>query len=102
MEKQQELYDRWNETSKCQYWQKDAFRCTYTEPEIAHVGLYEKDIKEQKIDADTYTRPLAAVDRCKCDGVTRGFVKMRLVLILVVAAVSKSIVHHIIYIVMTI
>jgi pyruvate/2-oxoglutarate dehydrogenase complex dihydrolipoamide dehydrogenase (E3) component len=50
--------------------------CTYTDPEIAHVGLYEKELDAAGTAYDTYTRPLDAVDRCKCEGVTRGFVKI--------------------------
>ena len=30
--------------------------CTYTEPEIAHVGMYEKDAKAKGIEVETYTR----------------------------------------------
>ena len=45
---------------------------TYTDPEIAHVGLYEKDIEQ----CDTYIRYLKDVDRCKCEGITEGFVKI--------------------------
>jgi len=50
--------------------------CTYTDPEIAHVGLYEKELDTAGTAYDTYMRPLDAVDRCKCEGVTRGFVKI--------------------------
>mmetsp|Transcript_13023 Transcript_13023/g.42431 ORF Transcript_13023/g.42431 Transcript_13023/m.42431 type:complete len:589 (+) Transcript_13023:117-1883(+) len=46
---------------------------TYTDPEIAHVGLYEKEIDEPY---ETYVRHLKDVDRCKCEGITRGFVKI--------------------------
>uniref|UniRef100_A0A7S2UXV1 Mercuric reductase n=1 Tax=Fibrocapsa japonica TaxID=94617 RepID=A0A7S2UXV1_9STRA len=49
---------------------------TYTEPEVGHVGLYEYELDERGIEYETYKRELAAVDRCKCDGVTEGFVKI--------------------------
>jgi len=49
---------------------------TYTSPEIAHVGLYEKDAKEEGIEVDTYMLPLAAVDRAILDGETEGFVRV--------------------------
>jgi len=49
---------------------------TYTEPEIAHVGLYEADLKSRNIDFDTYTKHFADVDRAICDGELHGFVKI--------------------------
>jgi len=42
--------------------------CTYTQPEIAHVGLYEKDARERGIDVVTFTLPLEEVDRPVIDG----------------------------------
>jgi len=50
--------------------------CTYTEPEIAHVGLYEKEMDDRGIKYVTYKRDLKDVDRCKCEGVKAGFVKI--------------------------
>ncbi len=50
--------------------------CTYTSPEIAHVGLYEKDAKEKGIELDTFTQELGQVDRAILDGETEGFVKV--------------------------
>ena len=50
--------------------------CTYTEPEIAHVGLSERDAHEQAIAIDTYIQPLANVDRAITDGEAEGFVKI--------------------------
>jgi pyruvate/2-oxoglutarate dehydrogenase complex dihydrolipoamide dehydrogenase (E3) component len=52
--------------------------CTYTDPEIAHVGMYERDAKKQGIEVDTYVRPLAEVDRSVLDGEDEGFVKVHL------------------------
>ncbi len=49
---------------------------TYTDPEIAHVGLYEKDAAEQGIRIDTYLRKLDDVDRAVAEGETEGFVKI--------------------------
>lgn len=49
---------------------------TYTEPEVAHVGLYEKDLEERKIEYVTYKRELAEVDRAILEGDTEGFVKI--------------------------
>jgi len=50
--------------------------CTYTEPEIAHVGLYEKQAREQGIDIDTFTRELREVDRAILEGRTNGLVRV--------------------------
>jgi pyruvate/2-oxoglutarate dehydrogenase complex dihydrolipoamide dehydrogenase (E3) component len=50
--------------------------CTYTEPEIAHVGLYEKEAVEKGIEVDTFTRPMGDVDRAILEGRTNGFVRV--------------------------
>ncbi len=50
--------------------------CTYTEPEIAHVGLYPKEAEEQGIEIDTYRVDMSDVDRAVTDGETEGFVKV--------------------------
>jgi len=50
--------------------------CTYTSPEIAHVGLYEKQAAEQGLEIDTYLQPLRDVDRAILDGEDQGFVKV--------------------------
>jgi len=50
--------------------------CTYTEPEIAHVGLYEKKAQEQGIAVDTFTRELHDVDRSILEGHTNGLVRV--------------------------
>lgn len=50
--------------------------CTYTDPEIAHVGIYEREAKTKGIDLDTYSIPLNRVDRAIADGETDGFVKI--------------------------
>ena len=49
---------------------------TYLEPEIAHVGKYEDELNKNKIEFEVYKRNLADVDRCLCDGVSKGFVKI--------------------------
>ncbi len=49
---------------------------TYTSPEIAHVGLYEKDAKAKSIEVDTFTQELSKVDRAILDGETEGFVRV--------------------------
>ena len=49
---------------------------TYTDPEIAHVGLYERDANERGIEIDTYTTPLEKVNRAVADHQTEGFVRV--------------------------
>jgi pyruvate/2-oxoglutarate dehydrogenase complex dihydrolipoamide dehydrogenase (E3) component len=49
---------------------------TYTEPEVAHVGLYEKDLQEKNIEFATFTREFSDVDRTILEGETEGFVKI--------------------------
>ena len=50
--------------------------CTYTDPEIAHVGMYERDAQEKGIAVDTFVRTLDDVDRAIVDGEEKGFVKI--------------------------
>ena len=50
--------------------------CTYTDPEIAHVGMYEKEAAEKGIEVDTFIKPLSEVDRAITDGQEQGFVKV--------------------------
>jgi pyruvate/2-oxoglutarate dehydrogenase complex dihydrolipoamide dehydrogenase (E3) component len=52
--------------------------CTFTEPEIAHVGLYEKDAKEKGIEIETYTYKLDEVDRAIVDGEDEGFSRVHM------------------------
>jgi pyruvate/2-oxoglutarate dehydrogenase complex dihydrolipoamide dehydrogenase (E3) component len=50
--------------------------CTYTDPEIAHVGMYEKDAKEKGIPVETFVHYFKDVDRAILDGEDEGFVKV--------------------------
>ena len=50
--------------------------CTYTSPEIAHVGLYERQAKEQGIDVDTYHQDLREVDRAILESEDNGFARV--------------------------
>ena len=50
--------------------------CTYTDPEVAHVGLYEHDLEDRGITYKTFTRPFAEVDRAIVEGETEGFVRI--------------------------
>lgn len=47
--------------------------CTYTEPEIAHVGMSGTDAMNQGIAVDTFTQSLNTVDRAVIDGESAGF-----------------------------
>ncbi|MEK6195489.1 MAG: mercuric reductase, partial [Deltaproteobacteria bacterium] len=49
---------------------------TYTDPEVAHVGLYEKDLEERDIPFTTFKREFSDVDRGIVDGVAFGYVKI--------------------------
>jgi pyruvate/2-oxoglutarate dehydrogenase complex dihydrolipoamide dehydrogenase (E3) component len=49
--------------------------CTYTDPELAHVGMYEREAREKGLEVDQFVRPLSEVDRGIIDGET-GFVKV--------------------------
>jgi len=50
--------------------------CTYTDPEIAHVGMYEADAQKKGIEIDSYKFNLDDNDRAIADGETEGFVKV--------------------------
>jgi pyruvate/2-oxoglutarate dehydrogenase complex dihydrolipoamide dehydrogenase (E3) component len=50
--------------------------CTYTTPEVAHVGLYAKDAQEKGVEIETLTLPLADVDRALLDGADEGFLRL--------------------------
>jgi pyruvate/2-oxoglutarate dehydrogenase complex dihydrolipoamide dehydrogenase (E3) component len=50
--------------------------CTYTDPEIAHVGYYEKDAKAAGYEVATITEPLSHVDRAVLDGESEGFARV--------------------------
>ena len=50
--------------------------CTYTDPEIAHVGIYVRQARERNIPVKTFTVPMHDVDRAITDGEEEGFVKI--------------------------
>src|SRR5208282_1269586 len=50
--------------------------CTYTDPEIAHVGLYVREARDQNIPVRTFTIPMHDVHRAIADGEEVGFVKI--------------------------
>jgi pyruvate/2-oxoglutarate dehydrogenase complex dihydrolipoamide dehydrogenase (E3) component len=50
--------------------------CTYTDPEVAHVGLSERDAAARGIEVTTYRVPLREVNRAVTDGEDEGFLKL--------------------------
>ncbi len=50
--------------------------CTYTDPQIAHVGMYENDAKDQGIETHTIRVRLEDNDRSVLDGETDGFLRI--------------------------
>jgi len=52
--------------------------CTFTDPEIAHVGFYEDEARKRGLDVVTHTVNLAEVDRAVLDGATEGFARVHM------------------------
>jgi mercury(II) reductase len=50
--------------------------CTFTDPEIAHVGMYVTEAREKGIPVKTFTVLMHEVDRAIADGEEEGFVKL--------------------------
>jgi pyruvate/2-oxoglutarate dehydrogenase complex dihydrolipoamide dehydrogenase (E3) component len=50
--------------------------CTYTDPEVARVGLSEREAKEKGVAVQIFTQELRHVDRAVLDGEAEGFVKV--------------------------
>ncbi|MBW4475496.1 MAG: mercuric reductase [Tolypothrix brevis GSE-NOS-MK-07-07A] len=50
--------------------------CTYTDPEVAHVGMYPQEAEEKGIEIDTFSVAFKDVDRAIVDGETEGFTKL--------------------------
>ncbi len=49
---------------------------TYTDPEIAHVGMYESEAQAREINCNTIKINFDEVDRALADGETEGFLKI--------------------------
>jgi pyruvate/2-oxoglutarate dehydrogenase complex dihydrolipoamide dehydrogenase (E3) component len=49
---------------------------TYTDPEVAHVGLYEEEARDRGIEVETIKISFHDVDRAIADGEEEGFVKI--------------------------
>jgi pyruvate/2-oxoglutarate dehydrogenase complex dihydrolipoamide dehydrogenase (E3) component len=50
--------------------------CTYTDPEVARVGLSEDEASARGIAVEVSRHPLGHVDRALADGATDGFIKV--------------------------
>jgi pyruvate/2-oxoglutarate dehydrogenase complex dihydrolipoamide dehydrogenase (E3) component len=50
--------------------------CTYTSPELAHVGLTASEAGSRGIAIETITIPLEDVDRARLDGESEGFLRL--------------------------
>ena len=50
--------------------------CTYTSPEVAHVGLTEQAAADAGTALDTYELPFAEVDRAVLEDAAEGFIKI--------------------------
>ena len=49
---------------------------TYTDPEVAHVGMYPTDAAEAGVAIDTFVQSIGDTDRGRADGDEEGFVKI--------------------------
>ncbi len=50
--------------------------CTYSDPELAHVGLSESEAHSKGVPIDTFRTDMASVDRAVLDSESEGFVKI--------------------------
>jgi pyruvate/2-oxoglutarate dehydrogenase complex dihydrolipoamide dehydrogenase (E3) component len=56
--------------------QKNMPWSTYTDPELAHVGATEKELRQGNISYKTYRFPYDKIDRAITDGCTEGLIKV--------------------------
>ncbi|NJN65588.1 MAG: mercuric reductase [Chloroflexaceae bacterium] len=50
--------------------------CTFTDPEVAHVGMYEYEARQEGIEVTTFKIDLGEIDRAVVDSADAGFVKI--------------------------
>ena len=50
--------------------------CTFTDPELARVGLSETEARQRKIKHQVYRFPMQEIDRARADGVGQGLAKI--------------------------
>ena len=61
---------RWTKPSTAIPW------CTYTDPELARVGLSETEARTHGIEHRVYRFPFGDIDRARAEGETEGFAKL--------------------------
>ncbi len=61
---------RWAKPSPVVPW------CTYTDPELARVGLSETEARAHGIEHRVYRFPFDDIDRARAEGETEGFAKL--------------------------
>ncbi len=61
---------KWTKPSSVVPW------CTYTDPELARVGLSETEAQQRNIAHQVYRFPFEEVDRARAEGETEGFAKL--------------------------
>lgn len=75
-------------------------RCTFTDPEVARVGLSERQARERGVIYEVYRVPFARADRAQTDGQTQGFAKLltdrrgRLLGAAIVGAQAGELIHE--------
>jgi dihydrolipoamide dehydrogenase len=50
--------------------------CTFTDPELAHVGASEAELKEKGVSYEVYRFPFGKIDRAITEGETKGLIKV--------------------------
>ncbi|MGH8398106.1 MAG: dihydrolipoyl dehydrogenase family protein [Gammaproteobacteria bacterium] len=74
--------------------------CTFTEPEVARVGISEREARTKRLTHEVYRVPFARVDRAHTDGQTQGFIKLltdrrgRLLGAVIVGAHAGELIHE--------
>ena len=76
--------------------------CTYTDPEVAHVGIPAAEAEKRRPDVQTISVPLSDVDRAVLDDEAEGFVRVhhergRLLGCTIVAARAGELIGHVSY-----
>ena len=50
--------------------------CTYTDPELAHVGMTEEELKKKGVSYEVYRFPFSKIDRALTENETVGWIKI--------------------------
>lgn len=77
-------HQAWYAAVNALFWRFKSFRAdyrvlpaaTYTDPEIARVGINEREAAERKIAVEVIVHPFSELDRAIAEGATEGFVKV--------------------------